>query len=272
METGGAIRSSAVGPADQPLEVLEPAIAQALHDPQTPCRAGPPRRVVVNRPELLELLPPLLPGVLISQGPTPQVDLAIRLMREQLAGGLDQTETGAVGTYFTEDIGPEAVARFFEAAAALYQRRPWDRIPSDGHTFQVTCSALAIEGWVGCVIGQMRENYGVILFWKPGPGLEGPRVKQPGPSRSWPGWHRPLAARRRESQVGSQTSAAGCLPALAPHRSGSLAPLTGRSLAHRADQRSFLNRGRGSAPPRSPAARAGAARHRGQQPLCPEAA
>jgi hypothetical protein len=33
-----------------------------------------------------------------------------------------------------------------------------------GHLFTVTCAALRIKGWVGCVIGQNRENYGVILF------------------------------------------------------------------------------------------------------------
>ncbi|MEB3351922.1 MAG: hypothetical protein VKM01_06325, partial [Cyanobacteriota bacterium] len=68
LEAGGAIRSSAVGPADQPLAVLEPAIANALHDPEAPCRPGSPRRVVVNRADLLELLPPLLPEAVISQG------------------------------------------------------------------------------------------------------------------------------------------------------------------------------------------------------------
>lgn len=164
MEAGGAIRSSAVGPAGQPLELLAPAIADALHDPKAPCRPGPPRRVVVNRAELLELLPPLLPDALISRGATPQVDRAVRLMREQLGGGEDPPGSDALSTYLTGDIGPEAVERFFEAAAALYQRRPWERIPSDGHTFQLTCNALAIKGWVGCVIGQMGRDYGVILF------------------------------------------------------------------------------------------------------------
>jgi len=164
MDSGGAIRSSAVGPADQPLAVLEPAIANALHDPQTPCRPGSPRRVVVNRADLLELLPPLLPQAVISQGATPQLDQAVKLMRQELAGGEDLLGTQALSTYLTGDIGPEAVARFFEAAAALYQRRPWERIPGDGHLFQLSCRALAIQGWVGCVIGQQREHYGVILF------------------------------------------------------------------------------------------------------------
>jgi len=164
MDSGGSIRSSAVGAADQPLAVLEPAIANALRDPEAPCRPGPPRRVVVNRADLLGLLPPLLPEALISQGATPQLDLAVKLMRQQLAGGEDLPGTQALSTYLTGDIGPEAMARFFEAAAALYQRHPWERIPSDGHRFQLSCSALAIQGWVGCVIGQQHENYGVILF------------------------------------------------------------------------------------------------------------
>ncbi|MEB3331577.1 MAG: DUF6398 domain-containing protein [Synechococcaceae cyanobacterium] len=164
LEAGGAIRSSAVGHPERPLEALQPAIANALDDPQAPCRPGPPRRVVVNRPELLELLPALLPGVMVTRGATPQVDRAARLMREQLSASGDQRGTEALSTYLTGDIGPEAVARFFEAVAALYERRPWQRIPSDGHLFQVSCSALAIRGWVGCVIGQHRENYGVILF------------------------------------------------------------------------------------------------------------
>ncbi len=164
MEADGAIRASAVASADQPLEALEPAIAKALHDPETPCRPGQPRRVVVNRAQLLDWLPPLLPGAVIKQGATPQVDQAIKLMREQLAAGEDQLGSEALTTYLSGDIDPEAAEHFFEAAAALYQRRPWERIPSDGHLFQVSCSALAIQGWVGCVIGQHREHYGVILF------------------------------------------------------------------------------------------------------------
>ena len=101
---------------------------------------------------------------MIKQGATPQVDQAIKLMREQLAAGEDQLGSEALTTYLSGDIDPEAAEHFFEAAAALYQRRPWERIPSDGHLFQVSCSALAIQGWVGCVIGQHREHYGVILF------------------------------------------------------------------------------------------------------------
>jgi hypothetical protein len=120
--------------------------------------------VVVNRADLLELLPPLLPEAVIRQGATPQLDRAVKLMRQELAGDEDPLGTQALSTYLSGDIGPEAVERFFEAAAALSQRRPWERISGDGHLFQLSCRALAIQGWVGCVIGQQREHYGVILF------------------------------------------------------------------------------------------------------------
>jgi hypothetical protein len=120
--------------------------------------------VVVNRADLLELLPPLLPEAVIRQGATPQLDRAVKLMRQELAGDEDPLGTQALSTYLSGDIGPEAVERFFEAAAALSQRRPWERISGDVHLFQLSCRALAIQGWVGCVIGQQREHYGVILF------------------------------------------------------------------------------------------------------------
>jgi hypothetical protein len=40
MEAAGAIRSTAVGLADQPLEVLEQAIANVLRNPEAPGRPG----------------------------------------------------------------------------------------------------------------------------------------------------------------------------------------------------------------------------------------
>ena len=67
-------------------------------------------------------------------------------------------------TYLTADVTPEAMAGFFEAAAALYERRPWLVIPSDAPLFQASSTALGIRGWTGCVIGQNRESYAVIMF------------------------------------------------------------------------------------------------------------
>lgn len=37
-------------------------------------------------------------------------------------------------------------------------------IPSDSPLFQASSTALGIRGWTGCVIGQNRESYAVIMF------------------------------------------------------------------------------------------------------------
>ena len=164
IEAGGAIRANAVGHPDDPGELLEEALDEAIDQPPPPCTPGEPSRVVVNDARLLELLPPLLPGVPVTKGATPQIDQARSALREHMAGGQGVTGMEALTTYLTADVTPEAIAGFFEAAAELYRRRPWERVPDDGHLFQVSCGALGMRGWTGCVIGQNREHYGVVLF------------------------------------------------------------------------------------------------------------
>jgi len=164
VDSSGRIRGSAIGHPDRPLEALEPAIAMAIEEPQAPCVPGLPRRAVVASSRLLKLVPPLLSGVMVTRGDTPRLDHATSSLREQMAGGEEQRGLGGLSTYLSADVTPEVVASFFKAAAALYERRPWQHLPSDGHLFTVSCAALRIKGWAGCVIGQNRENYGVILF------------------------------------------------------------------------------------------------------------
>ncbi|MFM7550486.1 MAG: DUF6398 domain-containing protein [Cyanobacteriota bacterium] len=164
VEGSGRVRGSAIGHPDRPLEALEPAIEMAIEAPQSPCVPGLPRRVVVGSSRLLKLVPSLLPGVMVTRGETPRLDHATSNLRDHLAGGADQRGLKGLTTYLTADVTPEAVASFFRAAAALYKRRPWQHVPSDGHLFTVSCTAMRIKGWVGCVIGQNRESYGVILF------------------------------------------------------------------------------------------------------------
>jgi hypothetical protein len=102
VEAAGPIRSVAVGPSDQPLEVL------------------------VSQAELLELLPSLLPGVLIQRDATPQLNVVSQqmLMRfggeESEEGDEDRSGTEALATYLTEDLGPDEVARFFAAALVAW--------------------------------------------------------------------------------------------------------------------------------------------------------
>ena len=162
MDASGAARAMAPGHPDRPMEALKQAIAQARDYPQPPCEPGEPRRVVVDSARLLEVVPTLLPGALVSKGATPRLAEAARSLRDHMAGGDGKRGLEAMTTYFTEDVTPEVVRGFFEAVAALYDRRPWRRIPSDGHLVQVTCLPLGVPGWTCCVIGQNRENYGVI--------------------------------------------------------------------------------------------------------------
>ncbi|MCT0226358.1 DUF6398 domain-containing protein [Synechococcus sp. CS-1328] len=70
-------------------------------------------------------------------------------------------------SYLTLDVTPEAMGSFFEATAELYERSPWRLFPSNGHLFQVTCSALGFRKWAGAVLGQGGESYGVLLFDSP---------------------------------------------------------------------------------------------------------
>ena len=164
MDASGAARAMAPGHPDRPMEALKQAIAQARDYPQPPCEPGEPRRVVVDSARLLDLVPTLLPGALVSKGATPRLAEAARSLRDHMAGGDGKRGLEAMTTYFTEDVTLEVVRGFFEAAAALYDKRPWRRIPSDGHLIQVTCLPLGVPGWTCCVIGQNRENYGVIIF------------------------------------------------------------------------------------------------------------
>ena len=120
--------------------------------------------MVVNEARLLELVPPLLSGALVSQGATPQVVEAANSLREHTAGREGERGLAGLTTYLTADVTPDVVKDFFAVAAALYDRRPWERLAGDGQLFQVTCGPLGIRGWVGCVIGQNRESFGVLLF------------------------------------------------------------------------------------------------------------
>ena len=164
MDASGAVCAIAPGHPDRPLEAVKQAIAQARDHPQPPCEPGGPRRVVVDSARLLELVPKLLPRALVSKGATPRLAEAARSLRDHMAESDSNRGLEAMTTYFTEDVTPEVVRGFFEAVAALYDRRPWRRIPSDGHLLQVTCLPLGVPGWTCCVIGQNRESYGVIIF------------------------------------------------------------------------------------------------------------
>jgi len=164
MEGSGPIRATAMGHPERPSEALAKALEEAIHHPPNGISPGNPQQVTVPCARLLEELRPLMPGVPIEVGPTPRLDDAMAALQEDFQVQRKPGDDQAMHTYLTADVTPEALASFFEAAAALYERRPWQVIPRDAPLFQVSSTALGIRGWTGCVIGQNRENYGVILF------------------------------------------------------------------------------------------------------------
>jgi hypothetical protein len=125
---------------------------------------GEPQRVVVAGAGLQMLVANLLPGVLVSEGQTPRLAQVAESLMESMAPESAPCGLEALTTYLTEDVTPDDVRRFFEAAAALYDRQPWRRFPSDGHLFQLTCAPMGLHRVIGCVIGQHQESYGVLLF------------------------------------------------------------------------------------------------------------
>ncbi|MFN7895096.1 MAG: DUF6398 domain-containing protein [Cyanobacteriota bacterium] len=164
MDGSGLIRATASGHPEHPSEALAKVLQQAIHHPPSGLQPGNPQQVVVPSARLLEALRPLLPDVAIEVGPTPHLDTAMAALREDFQVERKSGDDQATHTYLTADITPDAMAGFFEAAAALYERKPWQVIPSDAPLFQVSSTALGIRGWTGCVIGQNRESHGVIMF------------------------------------------------------------------------------------------------------------
>jgi hypothetical protein len=164
VDATGAIRAVAPGHPNQPLETLAKAITQARDHPQPPNLPGEPQRVVVAGAGLQMLVANLLPGVLVSEGQTPRLAEVAESLMESMAPESAPCGLEALTTYLTEDVTPDDVRRFFEAAAALYDRQPWRRFPSDGHLFQLTCAPMGLHRVIGCVIGQHQESYGVLLF------------------------------------------------------------------------------------------------------------
>jgi len=163
VDGSGPIRATAMGHPERPSEALANALQEAIHHPPNGISPGNPQQVTVPSARLLEELRPLLPGVAIEVGPMPRLDDAMAALQEELQVQRQPGDDQAMHTYLTADVTPEAMAGFFDAAAALYERRPWQVIPSDAPLFQVSSTALGIRGWTGCVIGQNRDNDGVIL-------------------------------------------------------------------------------------------------------------
>ena len=158
MSNEGAIVGSTVA---KPGELLPMAVASLQDAIEKPMFGLPhaPTRVRVASDELAETLRAGHPGIEIVCAPTPELDEMLEMMREKL------DEDGATEqSYLSPDIGPDAMASFFRAAAGLFRAKPWKVVPSDQSLFSVTIEKLGVRDAAMSVIGQMGQSMGLVLF------------------------------------------------------------------------------------------------------------
>jgi hypothetical protein len=167
------IRAYAVGWPDDPLSMLTETWRNAVEEPQEGCVPGPPERVSTPNPALLEPLQALAGPIQVEVRPTPGLEQALDALRPQLQAGnapLNWSDADTllaperVEDNFGDDINADDLTAFFEAGAALHQQQPWSVIPSDEHLFQMSCSSLKMQNWIGCITGQTGFKQGLILF------------------------------------------------------------------------------------------------------------
>lgn len=148
--------------AGKPGTLLADAAGHALETMERPSFGPPhrPSRVRVASPELATVLRAgLPPAIAVTCAPTPEIDLVLATMREGLSGTGDEAPS-----YLSDDVGADAMAALFRAAARLFRASPWSIVPSDQDLFSVTIESLGVRGAALCVIGQLGESRALILF------------------------------------------------------------------------------------------------------------
>jgi hypothetical protein len=158
MGADGAILGSTVA---KPGEIVSLASESLKSTIERPMYGKPhrPTRVRVASAGLADALRAGHPGLDVICGPTPELDEMFALMRENMA------EAGArEQSYLSPGVTPEAMAAFFEAAAALFRAKPWEVVPGDQSLFSVTIEQLGVRDAAMSVIGQGGQSFGLILF------------------------------------------------------------------------------------------------------------
>ncbi len=157
MAADGAVLGHTVGTPGELLGLACESLRNTMAEPML----GPPHapdRVRVASPELAEALRAGHPKLDVVCAPTPELDAVFEVMRERL-------ERDPPGwSYLSPEVGPEAVAAFFHAAAVIYRAQPWKVVPSDMSVFSVSIEKLGVREAALSITGQMGENLGLVLF------------------------------------------------------------------------------------------------------------
>lgn len=154
----GAVLGSTVA---APGEALGRAAASLRSAIETPMYGQPhvPTRVRVAAPDLAKVLRSAYPEIEVVCAPTPEIDDVLATLREKLEEDAEVDQS-----YLSPEIGPDAVASFFRAAAGAFRAEPWKVVPSDQALFSVTIEKLGVREAAMSVIGQMGQSLGWIVF------------------------------------------------------------------------------------------------------------
>jgi hypothetical protein len=116
------------------------------------------RRLRINDHELAPLLREKLSGdwdVVVS--PTPEAEEALASLTASLSA-----PPGA-GGHFADGATPEAVGRFFAAAAPVFRAAPW-RAATDAQVLAVDAPRFGYEGACLSIIGALGESLGLLVY------------------------------------------------------------------------------------------------------------
>jgi hypothetical protein len=158
MGADGVVLGSTMGKPGEVLGQARASLEQAMERPIL----GPPHvpdSVRVSSPELAAALREGYPDLDVRCAPTPELDAFVASMCRRL-----EQEAEGEKSYLSPEIGPDAMASFFRAAAGLFRAKPWELVPGDQSLLSVSIEKLGVHEAVLSVIGQMGERLGFILF------------------------------------------------------------------------------------------------------------
>jgi hypothetical protein len=183
VDARGRIRAMQPGSTEDLPALLQASLQQAIAHPAGGGSPGQPMALAVPQRRLQSTLQALYPTIPIELGPTPNLMRAAASLLQPLQTGGgghggpaagdgmdDDPEAGtsdhdpAGRTYLSRDISAAAMGEFFAAAAALHRTGFWHRIGPDARLFRLSCAALRMRGWVGCVLGESPEVGALLCF------------------------------------------------------------------------------------------------------------
>jgi len=158
----GGVLGYATGKPGETLRLASESLQSSIDRPMWG-RPHVPQRLRVASPDLADALRAGHPELDVVCAPTPEIDAVRAAMREKMDDDEERNPS-----LLSPEVGPEAIAAFFHAAAGLFRAQPWKIVPSDQDLFAVTIEKLGVRDAALTVIGQMGDSLGLILF----PGID----------------------------------------------------------------------------------------------------